>query len=545
MENLNEVKVNELISNNGTEFKNQKLEEFCDEKGISHNFASPCSLEQNGIAERRNETLIKAARTIDHLGKADDGFFVGYSLVARTFRVFNIIKQEMEETYHVTFNEANKVITQTSTKGDEINFNENRSFPDDKFLGYRQEEGIDYDETFALVARLEAIKIFLIYATYMGFVVYQVDVKSAFLNGKLSEEIYMDDVIFRSTNDKRDLLKKYELANCALVKCLMLLLNNLEPDELGVFVNETQFRGMIRYLKGTPNLSLWYLKGSRFDLKAYSDSNYAGCNLDRKSTSRGCQIFGGMSSGPKVSWLTMISMYDKVPIFCDITSAIAISNDLVLHSRIKHIDIRYHFIKDHILKGDIELHFVPTDLQLADIFTKPLAEPSFTRLVVELGMLNIDKVHKTIVEDAVKDPFVTDSGIKSLRNVNFDELLKDQKVNEAKITFSGSSPFDQEMKEAYSDIESMHDDEIMSTSRGYNDEVDSDQELSIVDTKILHSSVKVPRDILAVNAKHLHTKVDRTLVDLHELLGLVSQLVRIVDSVAPPANAATEREKES
>ncbi|GJY18009.1 reverse transcriptase domain-containing protein [Tanacetum coccineum] len=84
-------------------------------------------------------------------------------------------------------------------------------------------------------------------------------------------------------------------------------------------------------------------------------------------------------------------LYDKVPIFCDNTSVIAISNNHVLHSRTKHIDIRYHFIRDHILKGDIELYFVPTDLQLADIFTKPLAEPIFTRLVAELGMLNIEK----------------------------------------------------------------------------------------------------------------------------------------------------------
>ncbi|GJX79843.1 hypothetical protein Tco_0327992, partial [Tanacetum coccineum] len=77
-------------------------------------------------------------------------------------------------------------------------------------------------------------------------------------------------------------------------------------------------------------------------------------------------------------------LYDKVPIFCDNTSVISISNNPVLHSRTKHINIRYHFIRDHILKGDVELHFVPTDLQLADIFTKPLAEPSFTRLVAEL-----------------------------------------------------------------------------------------------------------------------------------------------------------------
>ncbi|GKE69032.1 hypothetical protein Tco_1527104, partial [Tanacetum coccineum] len=76
--------------------------------------------------------------------------------------------------------------------------------------------------------------------------------------------------------------------------------------------------------------------------------------------------------------------YNMVPIFCDNTSGIAISNNPVLHSRTKHIDIRYHFIRDHILKGYIELHFIPTEYQLADIFTKPLDEPTFTRLKAEL-----------------------------------------------------------------------------------------------------------------------------------------------------------------
>ncbi|GJV19322.1 hypothetical protein Tco_1368342 [Tanacetum coccineum] len=72
-----------------------------------------------------------------------------------------------------------------------------------------------------------------------------------------------------------------------------------------------------------------------------------------------------------------------VPIFCDNTNAIAISNNPILHSRRKHIDIRYHFIRDHIMKGDIEIHFIPTEYQLADIFTKPLDEPTFTRLKAE------------------------------------------------------------------------------------------------------------------------------------------------------------------
>ncbi|GKA88510.1 retrovirus-related pol polyprotein from transposon TNT 1-94 [Tanacetum coccineum] len=219
--------------------------------------------------------------------------------------------------------------------------------------GYNQQERIDYDETFSPVARLEAIRIFLVYATYMGFVVFQMDVKSAFLNGKISKKLYVQQPSgFESSEfpnhvckiDKalyglkqaprawyetlsklllqhkfvRDLLKKYDLADSASVKCPMLPPNNLGPDESEVSINETLFRGMtwslmyltasrpdtqfstclyakriFRYLKRTLNLGHWYSKGSSFDLKAYSDSDYTGCNLDRKSTSGGCQIFCG------------------------------------------------------------------------------------------------------------------------------------------------------------------------------------------------------------------------------------------------------------
>ena len=80
---------------------------------------------------------------------------------------------------------------------------------------------------------------------------------------------------------------------------------------------------------------------------------------------------------------------EKTPIFCDNTSAIAITNNPVLHSRTKHIDIRYHFIRDHVMKGDVELHFMPTENQLADLFTKPLDESRFNFLVSKLGMLNM------------------------------------------------------------------------------------------------------------------------------------------------------------
>jgi hypothetical protein len=150
----------------------------------------------------------------------------------------------------------------------------------------------------------------------------------------------------------------------------------------------------------------------------YSDSDHAGCKIDRKSTTGGCHFLGGKL----VSWTskkqTSVSLstaeaeyvsaasccaqilwmknqlldygikYSKTPIFCDNTSAIAISNNPVMHSKTKHIDLRYHFIRDNIMKGHIELHFIPTDKQLADIFTKPLDVKTFEYLVGELGMLN-------------------------------------------------------------------------------------------------------------------------------------------------------------
>ncbi|GJX20573.1 hypothetical protein Tco_0223250 [Tanacetum coccineum] len=183
--------------------------------------------------------------------------------------------------------------------------------------------------------------------------------------------------------------------------------NNLGPDLNDKAVNETQYRAnpkeshviavkrIFRYLKSTPSLGLWYPKCSGFNLKGYSDSNYAGCNMDRKSTSAEAKYVAAARCCANIllmkSQLTDYDIiYEKVPIFCDNTSAIAISNNLVLHSRTKHMDIRYHFIRDHILKGDIELHFISTQYQLTDIFTKPLDEPTFKRLIVELGMLNID-----------------------------------------------------------------------------------------------------------------------------------------------------------
>ncbi|GKA96920.1 retrovirus-related pol polyprotein from transposon TNT 1-94 [Tanacetum coccineum] len=136
--------------------------------------------------------------------------------------------------------------------------------------GYNQQEGINYYETFSPVARLEAIRIFLAFSTYINFIVYQMDVKSASLNGKLKEEVYFKQPLgFESS--------KFPNHVCKLNKALYGLKQTPRAW----------------YLKGTLGLGLWYLKCLGFDLKGYSDSDYAGCNMDMKSTSGACQLLEG------------------------------------------------------------------------------------------------------------------------------------------------------------------------------------------------------------------------------------------------------------
>ncbi|GJZ02623.1 putative ribonuclease H-like domain-containing protein [Tanacetum coccineum] len=311
--------------------------------------------------------------------------------------------------------------------------------------GYTQEEGIDYDEVFAPVARIEAIRLFLAYASFKDFVVYQMDVKSAFLYGKIEEEVYVcqppgfedpnfpdrvykvekalyglhqalrawyetlstylldngfqrgkidktlfirrdkgdillvqvyiDDIIFGSTKkslctkfekmmhkkfqmssmgeltfflglqvkqkedgifisqDKyvTEILKKFGFTDvktaCRPMETQKTLLKDEDGEEVDVYLYRSMIGSLMyltssrpdimfavcacaryqvnpkvshlhavkrifRYLKGQPKLGLWYLKDSPFDLVAYTDSDYAGASLDRKSTTGGCQFLG-------------------------------------------------------------------------------------------------------------------------------------------------------------------------------------------------------------------------------------------------------------
>ncbi|GJX29277.1 retrovirus-related pol polyprotein from transposon TNT 1-94 [Tanacetum coccineum] len=377
----------------------------------------------------------------------------------------------------------------------------------------RLDKGIDFEESFAPVARLEAIRIFLAFAAHMNMVVYQMDVKTAFLNGSVDPtlfirregkelllvQIYVDDIIFAaSTPELCDLfakimcskfkmsmmgkisfflglqisqsprgifinqskyalesLKKYGYESCDPVDTPMVEKSKLDEDKEGKAVDPSHYRGMIgtllyltasrpdlqfaicmcaryqarptekhlnavkrifRYLKGTVHRGLWYPKDSSFALTAFADADHAGCQDTRRSTSGSIQLLGdrlvswsskrqksaAISSTEaeyialsgccaQVLWMrSQLTDYgfgfNKIPMYCDNKSAIALCCNNVQHSRSKHIDIRFHFIKEHVENGVIELYFVNTEYQLADIFTKALGRERIEFLINKLGM---------------------------------------------------------------------------------------------------------------------------------------------------------------
>ncbi|GJX70120.1 retrovirus-related pol polyprotein from transposon TNT 1-94 [Tanacetum coccineum] len=261
--------------------------------------------------------------------------------------------------------------------------------------GYNQQEGIDYDETFAPVARIEAIRIFLSFDTYMNFIVSQIDVKSAFLNGKIKEEVYVKQPPGFVSNEFPNHVCKLDKALYGLKQAPRAWFGNMmtqryEMSMIGVL---TYFFGFqIRQSKR--GISINQEKYVKDLLKKY-DINGSSSEETLSMSSAKAEYIAATGCCANIllmkCQLTNYDIiYEKVPIFCDNPIAIAISINRVLHSRTKNIDIRYHFIRDHVLKGDIELHFIPTEYQLADIFTKPLDEPTFKRLIVKLGMLNID-----------------------------------------------------------------------------------------------------------------------------------------------------------
>nr|GEU49379.1 hypothetical protein [Tanacetum cinerariifolium] len=328
---------------------------------------------------------------------------------------------------------------------------------------YRQEEGIDFEESFAPVVRLEAIRIFLAFAAHMNMVVYQMDVKTAFLNGNLREEIYVSqsDVFVDLDNPNHVYkLKKalYGLKQAPRAWYAMLSSFLISQDFSKGLVDPTMFirrdgkdlllsKYALESLKkydfnscdpvDTPMVEKSKLdedkEGKAVDPSHYRDADHAGCQDTRHSTSGSLQFLGDRLiswsskrqksaaissteaeyialSGRCAQILWMRSQltdygigFNKILMYCDNKSAIALCYNNVQHSRSKHIDIRYHFIKEHIENEMIKLYFVNTEYQLADIFTKALGRERIEFLINKLGMRSFSpETLKQLVDEVEK-----------------------------------------------------------------------------------------------------------------------------------------------
>nr|GEV93665.1 Gag-Pol polyprotein [Tanacetum cinerariifolium] len=226
--------------------------------------------------------------------------------------------------------------------------------------GYCQEEGIDFEESFAPVARLEVIRIFLTFAAHKNMFVYQMDVKTLFLNGNLREEVYVSQPDGLVDPDNPNHMYK-------LIKALYGLKQAPHACHRGIFINQSIYA--LESLKkygfescdpvDTPMVEKSKLdedkEGKAVVPSHYQDADHAGCQDTHRSSSGSLQFLGDRL----ISWLS---------------------------KRSKHIDIRYHFIKEHVENGVIELYFINTEYQLADIFTKALGRERIEFLTNKLDM---------------------------------------------------------------------------------------------------------------------------------------------------------------
>ncbi|GJX43595.1 retrovirus-related pol polyprotein from transposon TNT 1-94 [Tanacetum coccineum] len=208
--------------------------------------------------------------------------------------------------------------------------------------GFGQEEGIDFEESFAPIARLKAVRIFVAYVAHKNFPIYQMDVKTTFLNGPLKEEVFVR-----------------------------------QPDgfvDLDFPNHVYRLKKALYGLKQAPK-ACWSSKKQDCTAMSTAEAEYV-------SLSVWCAQVIWM----RTQLLDYGFCYNKIPMYCDSKSAIAISCNLVQHSRTKHINNCYHFIKEHVEKGTIEVYFVGTEYHRADLFTKSLPKERLEYLVHRIGM---------------------------------------------------------------------------------------------------------------------------------------------------------------
>ncbi|GJU58495.1 retrovirus-related pol polyprotein from transposon TNT 1-94 [Tanacetum coccineum] len=377
-----------IRTDNGTEFKNQILKEYFDNVGISHQASSVRTPQQNGVVERRNRTLVEAARTMLIFSRAP--LFLWAEAIATACFTQNrsIIHRRFNKTPYELINGRKPDISflhvfgalcypkndredigKLGAKGD-IGF----------FIGYSADSCAYRVYNRRTKKIMETMNVGSPSGTSIGEPLDQIlPMKTLRSDGDIC--MYALHVTIRSwqllinqSNYVLEILKKYGMEACDPVGTPMEIKDKLDLDQNGSPVDATKYRSMIG--------ALMYLTIC-IELTGFSDADYAGCKDTFKSTSGGTQFLGE-------KLLTDYGFhFNKIPIYCDSKSAIAISCNPVQHSRTKHIAVRYHFIKEHVEKGTIELYFVKTDYQLADLFTKALPVDRFNYLVRRLGMRSL------------------------------------------------------------------------------------------------------------------------------------------------------------
>eukprot|EP00253_Pinus_taeda_P023341 PITA_23341 len=303
--------------------------------------------------------------------------------------------------------------------------------------GFSQVEGIDYDETFAPVARYSFIRLMLALSAHMDWNIHQMDVKTAFLNGKIEEEVYIEQPEGFETFDreshvcrlKRDLygLKQAPHAWYTRINSYFTGLgftkSEADANLYHIMVEVNQLcqamvyptklfwkagKHVLRYLRGTSQYGLWYRRTEGVKLQGFIDVDWARSPLDRKSTSRGifnlglavvswynrkqrlvalssaeAEYMAASQAACDVIWMrkVLVGLFDQrkdpTVIFCDNQSCIKLFENPVLHDRSKHIDIQYHHLRDCVVKRIMLLQYVSTKEKDVGILTKALSKCKF------------------------------------------------------------------------------------------------------------------------------------------------------------------------
>ncbi|GKA27412.1 retrovirus-related pol polyprotein from transposon TNT 1-94 [Tanacetum coccineum] len=249
-----------------------------------------------------------------------------------------------------------------------------------------------FEESFAPVAKIESIRIFIANASTNNMTIYQMDVKTTFLNGlQISQSprgIYINQSIYAL-----EIIKKYSMLSSDPVDTPMVDKSKMDKDLQGKLVDPTHYHGMIG--------SLMYLTSNRPDLVFAMQTTQGVKILDKAHLEVYNSWEINLLAGHPKSKRALLSPVHRRNILLYLgVSALALCCNNVQYSRSKHIDVRYHFIMEQVENGVVELYFVRTKYQLADIFIKALPRERFNFLVEKLGMKSMSpEMLKSLAEE--------------------------------------------------------------------------------------------------------------------------------------------------